>query len=113
MSTDDRQEKTDRDAQEVSERRASTSTESPTNVARSTQDLSIGGTRNHAESRSGAGAPGPQLPQAPRADQKKASSPSPEATEGGGEQSAGGLSNAEQAVRNQQSALESGEESPG
>ena len=111
MTTDDRQEKTDRDAQEVSERRASTSIESPTNVARSTQDLTIGGTEKHAESRSGAGAPDPQLPQAP-ADQK-ASSPSPEATEVRGEQSAGGLSNAEQAVKNQQRALESGDESPG
>ena len=112
MTTDDRQEKTDRDAQEVSERRASTSIESPTNVARSTQDLTIGGTEKHAESRSGADAPDPQLPQAPPADQK-ASSPSPEATEVRGEQSAGGLSNAEQAVKNQQRALESGDESPG
>ena len=111
MTTDDRQEKTDRDAQEVSERRASTSIESPTNVARSTQDLTIGGTEKHAD-RSGAGAPDPQLPQAPPADQK-ASSPSPEATEVRGEQSAGGLSNAEQAVKNQQRALESGDESPG
>jgi len=112
MTTDDRQEKTDRDAQEVSERRASTSTESPTDVARSTQDLTIGGTEQHAESRSGASAHGNQLPQAPAADQK-ASSPSPEATQERGEPSAGGLSNAEQAVKNQQLALESGEESPG
>ncbi len=94
MATDDGQEKHDNDAREASERRASTSIEFPTNVTRSTQDLTIGGSDKHAES-------------------EKTSPPSPQATEDGGEQSGDGLSNAELAVDNQERALESGAESPG
>jgi hypothetical protein len=111
MTTDDRQEKPDSDAREASKRRASTSTETPTNVTRSTQDLTIGGTEKHAESQSGASAPDNDL--LGTSSDEKASPPSPEPTEERGDQSADGLSNAEQAVKNQQRALDSGQESPG
>jgi hypothetical protein len=112
MTTDDRQEQNDREVQEASERRASTSIESPTNVTRSTQDLTIGGTEEHAESQSGASAPDDEFHPASRADEKTPP-PSPEPTEERGEQSQDELSNAEQAVEKQHRALESGEESPG
>jgi hypothetical protein len=91
---------------------ASTSTESPTNVMRSTEDLTIGGTEKHAESQPGASAPGDELLRVSAADEK-ASRPSREPTEEREEQSPDELSNAEQAVKRQERALESGEESPG
>ena len=76
MTDDERQEGTNPDAKEAAEKRASTSEESPSNVTRSTQDLTIAGSEKDTE---------PQ----------------------------NSLSNAEQAVENQERALESGEESPG
>jgi hypothetical protein len=112
MTTDDRQEQNDREVQEASERRASTSIESPTNVTRSTQDLTIGGSEKHPDSQSGASAPDDELLQASPPDEKT-SPPSPEPTEERREQSADGLSSAGKAVEKQQRALESGEESPG
>jgi hypothetical protein len=112
MTTDDRQEEHDSDAQEASERRASTSIESPTNVTRSTQDLTIGGSEKHAESQAGASAPDDELLHASPADEKT-SPVSPEPTAERREKSADGLSNAKQAVEKQERALESGEEAPG
>lgn len=100
--TSDRQEEFDTDAQEVAERRASTSEESPTNVTRSTQDRTIGGSEKYTESRAGASAP---------VHEHRDASSVP--TEERREQSADGLSSSAQAVENQERALESGEESPG
>jgi hypothetical protein len=44
------QRKLDRDDQETVERRASTSNEFPTNVTRSTQDLTVGGSEKDTDS---------------------------------------------------------------
>ena len=96
MTNEDRQHAFGTDAQEAAERRASTSEESPTNVTRSTQDLTIGGSEKTP-------------------DDAGTHSPSSEANENHEqrEQSADRRSTSEQAVENQERALEGGEESPG
>lgn len=66
--------------QETANRRAASSSETPSHVTRSTQDLTVGGSEKE-----------------------------PDATE----EPAGDLSNAEQAVENQERDLKSGTESPG
>jgi hypothetical protein len=96
----------DRDDQETVERRAASSTEFPTNVTRSTQDLTIGGSEKDPDSRAQASADREHPESAPRRGISESSSEPAEApTEG--------LSSSEQAAVNQERALESGEESPG
>ena len=111
MSRDGRQEELNTDAHEAAERRASTSEESPSNVTRSTQDLTIGGSGKYPESRAGARALGQEHRDLSPADEQATPSPGP--PEERGNQSADGLSSSDQALENQERALESGEESPG
>ena len=95
MNSSDPQGELDREDEEAAERRASTSEEFPTNITRSTQDLTIGGSEKK-----------PDAPKHARVDhQQSESSPMASSVEG--------TSNAEQAVVNQERALETGEESPG
>jgi hypothetical protein len=111
MTTDDPHEERDNDAREASKRRASTSIDYPTNMTRSTQDLTIGGSEKQAEPQAGASARGDELLHASPPDEKT-SPPSPQPTEQRGEQSGDGVWSAEHAVENQERALESGGESP-
>jgi hypothetical protein len=84
------------------EERAATSMEFPSNVTRSTQDLTVGGSEKEptggGDSPSRRGNPD-EAQETEERDQ--------------GDRSADGLSTAEQAVDNQDRALQSGEESPG
>ncbi len=84
------------------EERAAISMEFPSNVTRSTQDLTVGGSEKEP---TGGGA-------------SPSTRGNPDDAQGTeerdqGDQSANGLSNAEHAVENQERALQSGEESPG
>ena len=104
MSPHDAQSERDSDHQEAIESRASASDEFPTNVTRSTEDLTIGGSEKKPPSQ--AQASGDEHPDSPAMDEEE-SSPGPT------EEPPAGLSSSEQAVVNQECALESGDESPG
>ena len=97
----------DREDQETVERRASTSNEFPTNVARSTEDLTTGGSEKDSDSHEQASADRehPESSLEERHLSRSSSKPTEAPTEG--------LSSSEQAAVNQERALESGEESPG
>ena len=97
----------DRDDQETVERRAATSNEFPTNVTRSTQDLTTGGSDKDPDSHSQASADREHPESSPPERHLSDSSSKPT------EASTEGLSSSEQAAVNQERALESGEESPG
>jgi hypothetical protein len=101
------QRKLDRDDQETVERRAATSNEFPTNVTRSTQDLTTGGSEKDPDSHAQASADRehPECSPAEMHISESSSKPTEAPTEG--------LSSSEQAAVNQERALESGEESPG
>ena len=94
-----------RDDQEAVERRASVSMETPTNVTRSTQDLTVGGTEKDPDSHRETSRE--DLHSTPA--EKSTPQPPVRPTE----EPADGLSSSEQAAVNQERALESGEESPG
>ena len=53
MTNEERQEGASPDVQEAAERRAASSEESPTNVTRSTQHLTIGGSEKDTEPQNG------------------------------------------------------------
>jgi hypothetical protein len=110
--TDDRKRERPSDSEEAPEQRASTSMEFPTDVTRSTQDLTIGGSKKDSESHTEGGASAERRPRA-SATKDGTPVPSPKPTDKRDEQSTRPLSDSEQAVENQERALESGEESPG
>ena len=103
MNRNDPQKARSRDDQEAVERRASVSMETPTNVTRSTQDLTVGGNEKDPDSHREAStedlhsAPAENAPQPP--------------LEPPGEPD-DGLSTSEQAVVREERAPESGEASP-
>ncbi len=103
MNRNDRQKELGGDDQETVERRASHSQEPPTNVTRSTEDLTVGGTEKDPDSY------GPANRQGHAASTERTRRPPVKPTE----EPAEGLSSSEQAVVRQARALESGEESPG
>ena len=110
--TDDRKQQRASDPEEAAEQLASTSMEFPTNVTRSTQDLTIGGSEKNPEPHTEASASADQHPSA-SATKEGTPVPSPKPTDRRDEQSTRHLSDSEQAVENQERALESGKESPG
>jgi hypothetical protein len=105
MSPNDPQTELDSDHQEAVERRASASHEFPTNVTRSTQDLTTGGSEkdSHAEANT------EQEPPHSSLEDEGFPPPSPEPTEAPTDR----LSSSEQAVVQRERALETGKESPG
>jgi hypothetical protein len=107
MSPSDPQRELDSDHQEAVERRASASKEFPTNVTRSTQDLTTGGSEKDPDSHAEASTEHEPLHSS--LGDEDVPPPSPEPTEAPTD----GLSSSEQAVVHQERALESGEESPG
>ena len=96
----------DRDDQEAVERRASTSEEFPTNIIRSTQDLTVGGTEKDPDSQTHATADREHPTPSPAEREPELSSEPTDAP-------TKGRSSSEQAALNQERALESGEEAPG
>ena len=110
--TDDRKRERPSDSEEAPEQRASTSMEFPTDVTRSTQDLTIGGSEKEPKSVTEVS---PSADQHPSASATKEGTPVPsrKPTDRRDEQLIRPLSDSEQAVENQERALESGEESPG
>ena len=110
--TDDRKRERPSDSEEAPEQRASTSMEFPTDVTRSTQDLTIGGSEKDPESHTEVSASAQQRPST-SATKEGTPVPSPKPTDRREKQSTRPLSDSEQAVENQERALESGEESPG
>jgi hypothetical protein len=109
--SDDRKGQRASDSEEAAQR-ASTTMEFPTGVTRSTQDLTIGGSEKDPESDIEAGASAERRPNA-SATKERTAVPSPKPTDRREEQSTHPLSDSEQALENQERALESGEESPG
>ena len=101
-----------RDLEEAAEQRASTSMEVPTNVTRSTQDLTIGGSEKDPESHTEVSASADQHPSA-SATKEATPGASPKPMDRRDAQSTRPLSDSEQALENQERALESGEEAPG
>lgn len=109
--TDYRKQQRANDPEEATEQRASTSLEFPTNMTRSTQDLTIGGSEKVPE-HTEVSASADQHPSA-SATKEATPVPSPKPKDRRDKQSTRPLSDSEQAVENQKRALESGEESPG
>ena len=101
VNRNDPQKALSRDDQEAVERRASVSLETPTNVTRSTQDLTVGGSEKDPDSHREASTE--DLSSAPA----ETNTPQPQPPEGGD-----GLSSTEQAVVRQERGLGSGDESP-
>jgi hypothetical protein len=110
--TDDRKQQRASDWEEAAEQRASTSMEFPADVTRSTQDLTIGGSEKDPESHTEVSASAQQRPST-SATKEGTPVPSPKPTGRREKQSTRPLSDSEQALENQERALESGEESPG
>ena len=104
MNRNDPQKALSRDDQEAVERRASVSMETPTNVTRSTQDLTVGGSEKDPDSHREASTA--DLHSAPAEKNYSASTGAPR-------RARRGLSSPEQAVVRPERAPESGEESPG
>jgi hypothetical protein len=103
VNRNDPQKALSRDDREAVERRASVSLETPTNVTRSTQDLTVGGSEKDPDSHREASTE--DLHSAPA--EKNTPQPPLEPPEAGE-----GLSTTEQAVVRQERGLGSGDESP-